>query len=126
MQRLESGGLFLCEDPARDQARIDSFELSPTGPLFGPKMLPAGGMVAAAEARLLEVEQMRLGDFQAGGGEAQGARRAYRLPVRSCEIDREADDAWLRFELPRGSYATMLLREVLGLRGEPASALEPL
>jgi tRNA pseudouridine13 synthase len=125
MQKLSSGGLFVCEDPAVDQPRLDSFEISPTGPLFGPKMLRPMGEVAAVEAELLAEEHMALEDFESGGGETQGARRPYRLPIGRCELARDGDDAWLGFELPKGSYATALLREVLGPRGEPANELEP-
>jgi tRNA pseudouridine13 synthase len=126
MQKLLSGGLFVCEDPAVDQPRIDSFEISPTGPLFGPKMLRPTGEVAAAEAEFLAEEQMALEDFESGGGETQGARRPYRLAITSCEMAIDGDDAWLGFELPKGSYATALLREVLGPLGEPGEELEPL
>lgn len=126
MQKLTSGGSFICEEPQLDQPRIDSFDISPAGPLFGPKMLRARHAVADAEAKLLADEQMRLEDFEAGGGETRGGRRPYRIAAPSCEIASEGPDAWLRFELPKGSYATALLREVLGERGEPRGELEPL
>jgi len=126
MQRLATGGLFVCAEPAVDQPRLDSFEISPTGPLFGPKMMSAAGEVAEAEAQLLSCEGMTLADFSAGRRETRGGRRAYRLAVPHCEIAEAGPDAWLCFELPRGTYATALLREVLGVRGEPAEELEPL
>jgi tRNA pseudouridine13 synthase len=126
MQRLATGGLFVCAEPAVDQPRLDSFEISPTGPLFGPKMMSAAGEVAEAEAQLLSCEGMTLADFSAGRRETRGGRRAYRLAVPDCEIAEAGPDAWLCFELPRGTYATALLREVLGVRGEPAEELEPL
>ena len=126
MQRLGSGGLFVCTEPQVDQPRLDCFEISPAGPLFGPKMMSAAGEVAEAEAELLSREGMTLADFSAGSGETRGGRRAYRLAVTDCEIAQEGPDAWLGFELPRGTYATVLLREVLGAGGEPAEELEPL
>jgi tRNA pseudouridine13 synthase len=126
MQRLDSGGLFLCEDPASEQPRLAAFEISPAGPLFGPKMIAARGRPAEAEAQLLVEEGLALAQFKAGGGETQGGRRPYRLPVPTCQIESEGADAWLMFELPKGSYATALLREVLGPRGVPAAALEVL
>lgn len=126
MQKLESGGLFLCASPAIDQPRVESFEISPTGPLFGPKMMRAAGRIAEEEVALLAGEGMTVDQLSAGGREAKGGRRPYRLPVARCELSTEGEDAWLRFELPRGSYATVLLREVLGPRAEPADQLEPL
>lgn len=114
MRRLDSGGLFLCEDPAIDQPRVDRFEISPSGPLFGPKMMPAGAEVARSEERLLEDEEMSLDDFRRGGGETEGGRRAYRLPLPDCFLTAEGPDAWIEFQLPKGTYATALLREVIG------------
>src|SRR5262249_20119680 len=44
MQKVESGGIFLCEDPAADAPRIERWEIVPTGPMFGPHMrAPAPG-----------------------------------------------------------------------------------
>jgi tRNA pseudouridine13 synthase len=115
MKKLETGGEFVCEDPVVDQPRVDAFELSPAGPMFGPEMTAAQGGVAEAERRLLEAEGVTLSDFQRGRGETQGARRPYRLPLRELSVTREGDDVRVAFELPRGSYATVVLDEVMKL-----------
>jgi len=117
VMRLESGALFVCEDVQADQARLERFEISPAGPLFGPKMLPAAGEVARAEEELLSEEGISIEDFRRGGGETQGGRRAYRLAVPGIELSAQGADAWLEFELPKGSYATVLLRELMD--GDP-------
>ena len=78
-----------------DQPRLDCFEISPAGPLFGPKMMSSAGEVAKEEAELLSQERMTLADFSGGGGETRGGRRAYRLAVPDCEIAQDGPDAWL-------------------------------
>jgi tRNA pseudouridine13 synthase len=108
------GGLFVCTEPAVDQPRLERFEISPTGPIFGPKMMPAAGAVAAEEDRLLRQESLTLEDFQRGGDETEGGRRMYRIPLAAPELSHEGQDVWLAFELPKGSYATIVLHEVMG------------
>jgi tRNA pseudouridine13 synthase len=112
LKKLDSGGLFLCEDPAVDGPRVTRFEVSPAGPMFGHKLKPAGGVAAEREARLLAAAGLTLQDFARGGGEAEGTRRAARLRVVP-ELSARPDGYLARFELPRGSYATVVLRELM-------------
>lgn len=112
MRKLETGGLFVCRSVEEDQPRVDRFEISPAGPLFGPKMPAAEGEVAALEQRLLAEEGVSLETFTRGRGETEGGRRAYRLPLAAA-IEPDGADLWLSFELPKGSYATVVLRELL-------------
>lgn len=113
LRKEETGGLFVCEAPEVDGPRVAAFEVSPAGPLFGPKMTAAAGEVAELEARLLSDEGVTLGDFQRGGGETEGARRPYRVRLGSPELTPEGEDLWLAFELPKGAYATEVLHELL-------------
>ena len=112
LKKPVSGGLFPCEAPAVDGPRVARFEVSPAGPMFGHKLRPAGGVAGEREARLLAAEGLGPGDLARGGGEAEGTRRAARLPVR-IEIAEEGDGYRARFELPKGSYATVVLRELV-------------
>lgn len=112
LKKLDTGGLFLCEDPAADAARVARFEVSPAGPMFGPKMKAAAGEPAAREARLLLAERVALEDFARGGGEAEGTRRAARLRVEPA-LEAAGDGYLARFELPSGAYATVVLRELM-------------
>ena len=43
LKKLDTGGLFTCEDPAVDGPRVARFEVSPAGPMFGHKLRAAGG-----------------------------------------------------------------------------------
>src|SRR5262249_40680493 len=85
-----------------------------------------GGASFRRGGALLAGGGVTLAVFSAGEGEPRGGRGAYGWAAPDCEIAEEGPDAWLCFELPRGTYATMLLRGVLGPRGEPAEELEPL
>jgi tRNA pseudouridine13 synthase len=125
LRKEDSGGLFVCEDPAVDQPRVDRFEVSPAGPLFGPKMREAAGEVAAAEAALLAGAGVRPEDLLRGRGETEGARRPYRVPVGELAVEEEGEGVLrLAFSLPAGAYATELLREVIK-PAPPAGAPAP-
>jgi tRNA pseudouridine13 synthase len=115
MKKLDTGGLFDCEDPAVDGPRVARFEISPAGPMFGHKLRPAAHVALAREERILAAEGIALADFARGGGEAEGTRRAARLRVEVAVEPLDPGDGEgyrARFELPRGSYATVLMREL--------------
>ena len=128
LKKLDTGGLFRCEAPEVDGPRVARFEVSPAGPMFGHKLELAGGEPGAREARLLAAEGLALADFARGGGEAEGTRRAARLPVtvalEPLAGGPEGTDGYLaRFELPKGSYATVVLRELTKAEPEDGAAL---
>jgi tRNA pseudouridine13 synthase len=112
MKKLETGGLFDCADPAVDGPRVAAFEISPAGPMFGHRLRAAGHDARARETQLLAAEGIALADFARGGGEAEGTRRAARLRVEVA-IEDAADGYRARFELPKGSYATVVMRELV-------------
>jgi tRNA pseudouridine13 synthase len=113
LKKHETGGEFVCTDPAVDQPRVEAFEVSPAGPIFGPHMTASAGEVAQAEARLLSVERIAASDWERGRGETEGARRLYRVRLEAPEVEVDGGDLLLRFTLPRGSYATVAVRELL-------------
>lgn len=108
-----TGGEFVCEDPAVDQPRVDAFEVSPTGPLYGPEMRRPTGEVDDAESAVLAAEGIARELFEKGGNETAGARRLLRVQLGLEEALAEADTLRLRFTLPAGSYATVVLRELI-------------
>ncbi len=95
------------------QARLDAFDIHPSGPLWGEGELRSADVARAVELAALEGDtaaRLRNGLERAG---LKQERRALRL--------RPADLAWrwleggaleLRFALPPGSYATTVLREL--------------
>ncbi|MCA8981089.1 MAG: tRNA pseudouridine(13) synthase TruD [Planctomycetes bacterium] len=123
----EKGAAFLVPLTTTDaelaelQARADAFELSPSGPLPGRKLLGATGEPGRREADAFASLGVAPEDFRGLGLglDQRGARRPLRVPVTDLQSSREGSDVVLRFALPRGSYATTLL-EVLSL-GVPAA-----
>ncbi|MCC6465240.1 MAG: tRNA pseudouridine(13) synthase TruD [Planctomycetes bacterium] len=111
----ENGACFVAEDAAAEQPRADAFEISPTGPIFGYKMLPAGSEAAAQEQAVLAEAGLTLEQFDVGRGLSQkGDRRDYRFRAMDvqCEHDAGQNVLSLRFTLPKGCYATVLLKEI--------------
>lgn len=109
-----NGACFPVPDPAVEQGRADTFEISPSGPLFGYKMTLAGGQAGIVEEALLEKEKIRLQDFRLPDGLAmEGERRPLRVPLEEPRAEMAGDDLIVRFALPRGSYATSVLREIM-------------
>lgn len=109
-----NGACFVSRDPASEQVRADSFEVSPSGPLPGPKMLEPEGEPAAIEQAVMD----ELGVTKELFGRipfhlAPGERRPLRVPVWQPEVEAVAEGVRLGFSLPRGSYATSVLRELL-------------
>jgi tRNA pseudouridine13 synthase len=113
LTKVDSGGIFVCREPEVDQARHDRFEVSITGPIFGPEMRRAEGEPAAWEEAVLAEAGLGIEDFGRMGRIAPGTRRALRAPVREASAEREGEDLIVRFTLPPGSYGTVLLGEVV-------------
>ncbi len=112
LRRQDSGGLFLCVDPGADTRRIDAWEVSPTGPIWGRKMLAADAEVGAAEARVLADLGLAEDLFQ----QATGTRRPLRAKVEHVSQEETGTGVWVRFACPAGTYATSVVRELLGRR----------
>ncbi|MGE3182188.1 MAG: tRNA pseudouridine(13) synthase TruD [Phycisphaerae bacterium] len=114
--RHPQGAIFAVPDAAKEQPRADTFEISPTGPLFGHRMTTPEGLAATQEAAVFENAGLPPEAFQGGKGRAEGGRRPLRFPVHEPKVTLGADDRGpyleLQFELPRGCYATALLREL--------------
>ena len=114
-----SGGQFLIEDAQREQPRATAFEISPTGPIFGTRVIEPGGLVALRERAALEARGLSLETLQSPRGiRLRGARRALRVCPKHAQIREMRGGFWLDFELPPGSYATVLIRAVLGQEPE--------
>jgi tRNA pseudouridine13 synthase len=110
-----SGGQFLIEDVEREQPRAAAFEISPTGPIFGSRVIEPAGEVALREKAALELRGICLTGLRPPKGiRLRGARRALRVRPDNARMRDFPGGFWLEFELPPGSYATVLIRAVLG------------
>ena len=113
LRKADTGGLFVCGEPAVEQPRVDRLEVSPTGPVFGWKMPRPEQAVDAEEQALLASEGLTLEQFRTLGGLGEGARRPFAVRVVDPSSEVDGGDLVLRFTLPAGSYATVLLDEVM-------------
>jgi tRNA pseudouridine13 synthase len=113
LRKRDSGGLFVCEDPAADAARVAAGEVDPAGPMPGHSLYAARGEALRREEAVLAEAQIDPASFAAGGGEMQGARRPYRIAVEDLSVAGAPDALAIAFSLPKGSYAAAVLREVM-------------
>ncbi|MBX9585045.1 MAG: tRNA pseudouridine(13) synthase TruD [Gemmataceae bacterium] len=120
MAKWPAGGLFVTHDPAAEQARFDAKEIVTAGPMFGAKTFPAAGAAADREAAVLADFDLSPASFGGFGKLVQGTRRHNLVYLDDLAAGWEPDGLRLAFTLPAGSYATVLLREVM-----KAPAAEP-
>jgi tRNA pseudouridine13 synthase len=112
--RHDNGACFLVTDAAVEAPRAARQEISPTGPLFGCKMTPPAGAQQEREERLLAAEGLSLGQFDLPGGlRMEGERRPFRILLGEPVLELQGNDLILSFSLPKGSYATNVLGEVM-------------
>lgn len=113
LEKVVSGGQFPCSDPAVDQARVDAGEIVPTAPMPGSRVRePAPGTAARAlEDRALESLGIGPEELALVGRALPGARRPVVVKITLGEPAVALEDTGLRlrFSLPAGSYATVVL-----------------
>jgi tRNA pseudouridine13 synthase len=107
------GGMFTCEDPATDEARLLAGELVITGPMFGDRMRAATGDAGAREDAVLAAAGLARDSFASVRAIAEGTRRDATILVGEPSV--AADDGTLEvaFTLPGGAYATAVMRELM-------------
>lgn len=110
----------ITEEELKDKelhARVDSFALSPSGPLWGSKMREPLGDVYVNELKVRELHGLEEKHFESMRTYAQGARRPLRVQVENPTISLSSDEHGafftIEFSLPAGSYATTLIQQIL-------------
>lgn len=101
--------------------RVEQGLLSPSGPLWGTEMPRASGEPGQIEADALEQDGVTEAQLAGTGDDpkavALGKRRPLRIILKDPDVEGGVDESGpyikTRFELPRGAYATMVLREVM-------------
>jgi len=105
-------------DPALQQ-RLDAFDIHPSGPLWGRGTLRSTGEAMELEQAAISDERshlLRAGLERAG---LEQERRSLRLRPAALEWSwRETDVLELRFDLPPGAYATVVLAELGDVSGQ--------
>ena len=110
-RKHETGGMFLVEDADADTRRQAAGEISFTAPMYGHRMWVAEGAAGELEERIL-AEQELVG-FNWKQSKVTGTRRTGRLVPSDLSVQGEAEGIRLSFSLPKGGYATAVLREVM-------------
>jgi len=120
-----SGALYEVRDPAAEEARASRLEASATGPLPGYDMRRPSGEPLATEQAVLDGEGLSDDLFRAPAIRTRGSRRPYRVPLTDASLEVEGPDTVLaRFTLPPGSFATVVLDEIMK-GGRDAIPTEP-
>jgi len=113
MHQRPQGGLFVAEDIPAVQARFERREVVHTGPIYGRRMFAAQHQAAQLETEILRQAGLDPSLFHAFGKLLLGTRRDNIVYLDDLQAVVEGSDVVLTFTLPAGSYATVLLREIM-------------
>jgi len=111
-----TGGVFVVEDATVDQVRYDEGEISFTAPMFGFKMKRATADAARLEEQI--AAETGITDAQWRAVHSEGTRRMGRLLVDDLRVAACGQGIEVRFTLPKGAFATTILREFMKGEGE--------
>jgi len=110
--------------------RVPTLEVSPSGPMWGINMIKAQGIPGEIERQVLDVFNVHP-DSLAGVGDvhAEGSRRPMRIALRNPTAEGGADEYGpyikIGFEMPRGAFATIALREIMKVPAKQAQPKKP-
>ncbi len=110
-KKYDTGGLFEVKDLDKEQKRYENMEISFTAPIYGIKMLDAKFEAKKLESLILKKSEISIEDLKKAG--IKGTRRAGRLVVNNFIAEECSEGIQLRFSLPKGSFATVVLREII-------------
>jgi tRNA pseudouridine13 synthase len=113
MRKEDSGGLFVAHDLAEATERMQRWEISPTGPMMGAKMRWPEADAERIERVLCErwgLDEERLSRLRTL---LPGTRRVARVRPADVQLDAYSEGIEVAFTLPKGAYATVILRELM-------------
>ncbi|WP_297852477.1 tRNA pseudouridine(13) synthase TruD [Meiothermus sp.] len=120
-KKHDTGGEFVVRDSAVENPRALRFEISATGALYGKKYREAEGAARALEDQILERYELGRHHFAS----RRGDRRLLRFPLTEWGVEEAPEGLWVSFFLPKGAYATAVLREVMKKNPEEGWESEP-
>ena len=109
-KKYDTGGIFWVEDLEAEQPRYVNKEITFTAPIYGYKMKTARHEAHELEKTILINAGITNEQFREL--RAKGTRRPGRLVPR-INVSATDDGLRLRFELPKGGFATTVLREFM-------------
>lgn len=122
-KKTTNGALFDVLDETAEAERALRREIVATGPMFGAKMRAASGEPGALEEAVLRASGAVAEDF--ARARLDGTRRAARVFPAGLAVEEHADGLRFAFQLPKGAYATVVMREITKDAGELAPPASP-
>ena len=107
-QKHDTGGVFRVEEADKESVRAERLEISATLPLYGKNVLVSDGDAGELERETLEYFAISAEDFNL----IPGSRRISRVRLDDVLLEAADDGYIVRFTLPKGAFATCLLREL--------------
>lgn len=107
--------------------QLESGQISPSGPMWGTTMCRAKGEIDTIELQALANTGVSIKDLESCESRDRfpmigGDRRPLRIPVIDPEVEGGVDEhgAYIRcaFELPRGSFATTVMDEIMKVEAD--------
>jgi tRNA pseudouridine13 synthase len=110
-KKTDTGGLFEVMDAVVEFPRFQQKEITYTGPIYGARMRWASGGPGELERMVLEAAEVTTGMLRRA--RLDGSRRPARLFLGDLSIEPHPDGLLFMFTLPKGVYATTVLREFM-------------
>jgi tRNA pseudouridine13 synthase len=114
-KKYATGGMFNVEDVAQEQPRYAQHEITFTAPLYGSRMWEAQAEAAALEAHVLAESPVTPEQWAAA--RVEGTRRLGRLLIDdlSARVEQTGQEpsVVVEFRLPKGAFATTVMRELM-------------
>jgi tRNA pseudouridine13 synthase len=123
-KKHDTGGIFLVEDLTLEQPRYAAHEISFTAPIYGSKMRRAVDDAGRLEDAISA--ETGITDRQWAAAHTEGTRRMGRLLVSDLTFSQHVDGIRIEFSLPKGGFATTVMREIMKQPGDalPAEEIE--
>ncbi|HRJ41712.1 MAG: tRNA pseudouridine(13) synthase TruD [Caldilineaceae bacterium] len=110
-KKVDTGGLFEVTDVDAENPRHTAQEISFTAPMYGPDMWGASGPSGVLEAEVLAESGFTI--EQMAKARLSGTRRMGRLRLTDLAVETSENGLVVGFFLPKGAFATTLLRELM-------------
>ncbi len=109
-RKTDTGGLFDVGEEGAERERHSRREISATGPIYGAHMRWAGGEPGELEREVLAASGIDPALLMRA--RLPGSRRPARIFLQDVSVEARSEGLHLGFRLPKGSYATIALREL--------------
>ena len=119
-----SGACYPVRDAGAEAARAGDLVASPSGALIGYDLVRSSGEPGRIEEEVFREEGADPEAFRSSPAKSRGARRPLRVPVREASLEVEGTSVVVRFMLPPGAFATVLLGRLMAGGPEPVEGDE--